>query len=63
MGLGADLRKAREGCRMSTRSVAERIGVSHTSIARTELGTRTPEPEEVIACAPCTASPEGVGTS
>ncbi|MEU6131565.1 helix-turn-helix transcriptional regulator [Saccharopolyspora sp. NPDC047091] len=34
---------------MSTRSVAERIGVSHTSIARTELGTRTPEPEEVIA--------------
>ncbi|GAA3358393.1 helix-turn-helix transcriptional regulator [Saccharopolyspora gregorii] len=49
VGLGADLRKAREGCRMSTRSVAERIGVSHTSIARTELGTRTPEPEEVIA--------------
>ncbi|MCA1185658.1 helix-turn-helix transcriptional regulator [Saccharopolyspora sp. 6T] len=49
MGLGAGLRKAREECRMSTRSVAERIGVSHTSIARTELGTRTPEPEEVIA--------------
>ncbi|GAB2670305.1 helix-turn-helix transcriptional regulator [Saccharopolyspora gloriosae] len=49
MGLGADLRKAREQCRMSTRSVAERIGVSHTSVARTELGTRVPEPEEVIA--------------
>lgn len=49
VGLGADLRQARKKNQMSTRSVAERLGVSHTSVARTEQGTRVPEVAEVIA--------------
>lgn len=49
MGLGADLRQLREGSGMSTRSVAERLGVSRMAVNRTEVGRRTTPPEEVIA--------------
>ncbi|MBA8822997.1 transcriptional regulator with XRE-family HTH domain [Saccharopolyspora lacisalsi] len=49
VGLGADLRQARKKSQMSTRSVAERLGISHTSVARTEQGARIPEVTEVIA--------------
>lgn len=48
-GLGVDLRKARKASGMSTRSVADKIGVSHASVNRTELGSRKANPEEVIA--------------
>lgn len=49
MGLGADLRQLREGSGMSTRSVAERLGVSRMAVNRTEVGRRSTPPEEVIA--------------
>lgn len=49
MGLGADLRQLREGSGMSTRSVAEKLGVSRMAVNRTEVGKRTTPPEEVIA--------------
>ncbi len=49
VGLGADLRKERKATSMTTRSVAEKLGISHTSVARTEQGTRAPDVEEVIA--------------
>lgn len=49
LGLGSDLRKARKESHMSTRSVAEKLGISHTSVARTEQGLRLPAFEEVIA--------------
>lgn len=49
MGLGADLRQLREGSGMSTRSVAERLGVSRMAVNRTEVGRRTTPTEEVIA--------------
>jgi transcriptional regulator with XRE-family HTH domain len=48
-GLGEDLRKLREKSKMSTRSVAEKLGVSHASVNRTELGKRRVDPDEVIA--------------
>lgn len=47
-GLGADLRQLRKKTGMSTRSVAERLGISHSSIARTELGSRPTGPDEVV---------------
>lgn len=49
MGLGADLRQLREGSGMSTRSVADRLGVSRMAVNRTEVGRRSTPPEEVIA--------------
>ena len=49
MGLGADLRQLREGSGMSTRSVAEKLGVSRMAVNRSEVGKRTTPPEEVIA--------------
>jgi transcriptional regulator with XRE-family HTH domain len=48
-GLGDDLRRLRMKSGMSTRGVAEKLGISHASVNRTELGKRRVEPEEVIA--------------
>lgn len=48
-GLGVDLRNLRKRSGMSTRSVADRIGISHSSVARTELGSRSATVDEVIA--------------
>lgn len=49
LGLGADLQRLRRTSGMSTRSVAERLGVSRMAVNRTESGKRTTPPEEVIA--------------
>lgn len=49
LGLGADLRRLRENCGMSTRSVAEKLGLSRMAVNRTEVGTRSASLEEVIA--------------
>ncbi len=48
-GLGVDLRNARKAAGMSTRSVAGKVGISHASINRTEVGSRKASPDEVIA--------------
>lgn len=49
LGLGADLRTLREKSGMSTRSVAEKLGVSRMAVNRTEAGSRSATLEEVIA--------------
>lgn len=49
LGLGADLQRLRKTSGMSTRSVAERLGVSRMAVSRTESGRRSVPPEEVIA--------------
>lgn len=49
LGLGADLQRLRKTSGMSTRSVAERLGVSRMAVSRTEAGKRSVPPEEVIA--------------
>ncbi|RCW39963.1 DNA-binding XRE family transcriptional regulator [Halopolyspora algeriensis] len=49
LGLGADLRTLREKSGMSTRSVAEKLGISRMAVNRTEAGTRNAALEEVIA--------------
>ncbi len=49
LGLGADLRGLREKSGMTTRSVAERLGISRMAVNRTETGTRNASLEEVIA--------------
>lgn len=48
-GLGVDLRNARKAAGMTTRSVAGKVGISHASINRTEVGSRKASPDEVIA--------------
>lgn len=49
LGLGADLQRLRKTSGMSTRSLAERLGVSRMAVSRTESGRRSVPPEEVIA--------------
>ncbi|GAA3363246.1 helix-turn-helix domain-containing protein [Saccharopolyspora gregorii] len=49
LGLGVRLRTLRENRGMTTRSVAAALGVSRSSISRTERGTRAPDREEVSA--------------
>ncbi|MFR9728686.1 helix-turn-helix domain-containing protein [Saccharopolyspora sp. MS10] len=49
LGLGVRLRTLRENRGMTTRSVAASLGVSRSSISRTERGLRAPDREEVSA--------------
>ncbi|SFS53342.1 helix-turn-helix domain-containing protein [Saccharopolyspora flava] len=49
VNLGAELRTLRERARMSTRTVATRLGTSPAWVSRTETGVRYPTPEEVAA--------------
>ena len=49
LGLGTDMRELRQRSGMSTRAVAERLGVSRMAVHRTESGKRTVPAEEVIA--------------
>lgn len=49
IGLGVQLRNAREIAGMSTRSVAAHLGLSPSSVNRNELGSRVPNREEVSA--------------
>lgn len=50
LGLGVQLRSLREKAGMTTRSVASSLGISRSSISRTERGLRAPGREEVAAC-------------
>jgi transcriptional regulator with XRE-family HTH domain len=47
VGLGAELRRLRELNRLSTRSVAAKLGTSPAWVSRTETGTREPTSAEV----------------
>ena len=49
LGLGTDMRELRLRSGMSTRAVADKLGVSRMSLHRTESGKRTVPAEEVIA--------------
>lgn len=49
IGIGTQLRKLRENSAMTTRSVARALGISSSSINRTELGQRIPDREEISA--------------
>ncbi|MEV5538733.1 helix-turn-helix transcriptional regulator [Saccharopolyspora shandongensis] len=49
VGLGVQLRKLREKAGMTTRSVAAALGISPSSVNRTELGQRAPNRDEVTA--------------
>ncbi|MEB3365955.1 helix-turn-helix domain-containing protein [Saccharopolyspora mangrovi] len=49
VNLGAELRTLRERTKMSTRTVATRLGTSPAWVSRTETGVRFPTPEEVGA--------------
>ncbi len=49
IGLGVQLRNAREIAGMTTRSVATHLGLSPSSVNRNELGSRVPNREEVSA--------------
>lgn len=49
IGLGVQLRNAREIAGMTTRSVATHLSVSPSSVNRNELGSRIPNREEVSA--------------
>ncbi|GAA4859930.1 helix-turn-helix transcriptional regulator [Saccharopolyspora rosea] len=49
IGLGVQLRKLREKAGMTTRSVANALGISPSSVNRTELGQRLPGRDEVAA--------------
>lgn len=49
LGLGVHLRSLREKSGMTTRSVASSLGVSRSSVSRTERGLRAPDREEVSA--------------
>ncbi|MCX2734488.1 Scr1 family TA system antitoxin-like transcriptional regulator, partial [Saccharopolyspora sp. NFXS83] len=49
LGLGVRLRTLRENKGMTTRSVGSALGVSRSSISRTERGLRAPDREEVSA--------------
>ncbi|GAB3671000.1 helix-turn-helix transcriptional regulator [Saccharopolyspora tripterygii] len=49
VNLGAELRTLRERTKMSTRTVAARLGTSPAWVSRTETGARYPTPEEVGA--------------
>ncbi|WP_406692610.1 helix-turn-helix transcriptional regulator [Saccharopolyspora sp. ID03-671] len=49
VNLGAELRTLRERAKMSTRTVATRLGTSPAWVSRTETGVRYPTPEEVAA--------------
>lgn len=49
VGLGVQLRDMRHRAGMTTRAVAESLGVSPSSINRTEVGRRAPDREEVSA--------------
>lgn len=47
--MAAELKKLREKAGLTTRQAAARIGFSSASLNRSELGKRTPSPEEVSA--------------
>lgn len=49
IGLGVQLRKAREEAGMTTRLVALHLGMSPSSVNRNELGSRIPKRDEVTA--------------
>ena len=49
IGLGVQLRKARQEAGMTTRSVAMHLGMSPSSVNRNELGSRIPKRDEVSA--------------
>ncbi len=49
VNLGAELRTLRERTKMSTRTVATRLGTSPAWVSRTETGARFPTPDEVGA--------------
>lgn len=49
IGLGAQLRGLREKAGLTTRSVAQALDISASSVNRTELGTRVPDRQEVGA--------------
>lgn len=49
LGLGVQLRSLREKAGMTTRSVASALGISRSSVSRTERGLRAPGREEVVA--------------
>ena len=49
IGLGVQLRKARQEAGMTTRSVALHLGMSPSSVNRNELGSRIPKRDEVGA--------------
>jgi transcriptional regulator with XRE-family HTH domain len=49
VNLGAELRTLRERTKMSTRTVATRLGTSPAWVSRTETGARFPTPDEVAA--------------
>lgn len=49
IGLGVQLRKAREEAGMTTRVVAANLGLSPSSVNRNELGSRIPKRDEVSA--------------
>lgn len=49
LGLGTDMRELRLRSGMSTRAVADKLGVSRMAVHRTESGKRTVPAEEVIA--------------
>lgn len=49
VGLGVQLRDMRHRAGMTTRAVAESLGVSPSSINRTEVGRRAPDREEVAS--------------
>lgn len=49
VGLGVQLRDMRHRAGMTTRAVAETLGISPSSINRTEVGRRAPDREEVSA--------------
>ncbi|MEV4731430.1 helix-turn-helix transcriptional regulator [Saccharopolyspora sp. NPDC049426] len=49
VNLGAELRTLRERTKMSTRTVAARLGTSPAWVSRTETGARFPTPDEVGA--------------
>lgn len=49
IGIGVQLRKLREEAGMTTRSVASSLGLSASTVNRTELGSRVPDRDEMSA--------------
>jgi transcriptional regulator with XRE-family HTH domain len=45
--LGTELRKVREEAGFGVRELADKIGISHSSLSRYENGSRSPEPENL----------------
>jgi transcriptional regulator with XRE-family HTH domain len=45
--LGTELRKAREDAGFGQRELADKIGISHSTLSRYENGSRSPEPESL----------------